>query len=156
MSGTLWWVIKWLHFLSVFYVPSVLHWRLTVFQVINVLYRVEHKSLEEVYEEHMLNHPPEDDYEIVRGPRPWEDHPQKEQMLKNKKQPKVPITYGLWNNEHFFSATPSRWRQFCASPDLFLGVCLSVCCPALSMCPPLQRFQKCPRLKLMKTMLNKN
>jgi hypothetical protein len=58
---------------------------------------LQRKTLEEVYEEHMHNEPPEDDYEIVRGPRPWEDHPQKEQMLKNRKVNivKIDSTYGL-------------------------------------------------------------
>jgi hypothetical protein len=59
---------------------------------------VNRKSLEEVYNEHMEKEPPADDYEIVRGPRPWEDHPQKEQMAKNKKVPqplKTAGSYGL-------------------------------------------------------------
>jgi len=55
------------------------------------------KSLETLYEEHMETQPPEDDYEIVRGPRPWEDHPQKEQALANKKIKTVKTagSYGL-------------------------------------------------------------
>lgn len=58
---------------------------------------LKRKTLEDVFVEHMETQPPEDDYEIVRGPRPWEEHPQKEQMLKNKKVTTVKIdaTYGL-------------------------------------------------------------
>ena len=55
---------------------------------------LKRKTLEEVFEE---TPQPEDDYEIVRGPRPWEDHPQKEQAQANKKFNGVKITpsYGL-------------------------------------------------------------
>jgi len=55
---------------------------------------LKRKTLEEVFEE---TPQPEDDYEIVRGPRPWEDHPQKEQAQANKKLqiPKVTPAYGL-------------------------------------------------------------
>ena len=58
---------------------------------------LKRKSLEDVYVEHMDTQPPEEDYEIVRGPRPWEEHPQKEQILNNKKVTTVKIdaTYGL-------------------------------------------------------------
>ena len=55
---------------------------------------LKRKTLEEVFEE---TPQPEDDYEIVRGPRPWEDHPQKEQALANKKLNVANVTpsYGL-------------------------------------------------------------
>ena len=56
---------------------------------------LKRKSLEEVYDEHMVKEPPADDYEIVRGPRPWEDHPQKDRMLANKKIPTAPRSLGL-------------------------------------------------------------
>jgi len=46
-------------------------------------------SLEEHYEKTMEETPPEDDYKIVRGPRPWEKNEQEEKIKNNKKIKKV-------------------------------------------------------------------
>lgn len=49
-------------------------------------------TLEEHYEKSILESPPEDDYVMVRGPRPWEENPQAEKIKNNKKLPKVART----------------------------------------------------------------
>jgi hypothetical protein len=51
--------------------------------------KVQPLSLEEHYEKTMAESPPEDDYVMVRGPRPWEENQQAEKVKNNKKIPKI-------------------------------------------------------------------